>query len=241
MARPRAPSREQTPAEPRRTRGRPAKLSEQIIIEGALALLTAITVNELTLARLAQSLDTSVMSLYNYFPNRDTLLEAVANHAFAQLELPPPGKRWRANLMAWLWAVQNHFDRFPVVTKIMGWDKKIPAAWLRVTVPVIRELKALGLQGEDLKFAVSWFLSSSTGLMLIEGIAPDFRNAASYAALGTLTSDEQNLLLQVRQFPTSVNRAELLDYGFRQIIAGLDPLLKARKSAPSKKAAKTVT
>lgn len=223
-------------SEGKRGRGRPSKLSEQIIINGALALLVNGTVEELTLSRLAQSLGTSVMSLYNYFPNRDALLEAVANQAFSQLVLPKPGKQWQDNLLAWLWAVQNHFDQFPVVTKMMGWDKRIPAAWMRVTVPVIRELKALGLQGEDLKFAVNWFLSSATGLMLIEGIAPDFRNSASYAALGSLTSDEQDLLLEVRQFPSPTNREDLLNYGFQQIIGGLGPLLKGRKIAPSKKA-----
>ncbi len=214
---------------PGRGRGRPAKLSELMIIEGALALLATGTAEELTLARLAKSLDTAVMSLYNYFPNRDALLEGVANHAFAQLELPPPGECWQTNLLAWLRAVQTHFDRYPVVAKTMGWERKIPAAWLHVTVPVLRELKKLGLNGPELSFAAHWFLSSATGLMLVEASAPAFRGSDAFAALAALPLDEQEILLEVRQFQGPLDRQALLDYGFRQIISGLEPLLPKKQ------------
>ena len=214
----------------RRARGRPPKLSPQSILDAALGLLAVGTIDELNLARVAEQLGASTMSLYTYFPNRDALLEALAAQAFSELELPPRGSQWRKNLLAWLWAVQRHFDQHPVVAKTMGWDGKVPAAWLRVSVPVIDELIGLGLRGEPLVFALNWFMSSATGLMLVEASAPAYRAPLSLGTLDTLSPHEQDTLIGLRRQWHTVDRERLLEYGFGHLLDGLAGLLPAQRN-----------
>jgi AcrR family transcriptional regulator len=218
----------------RRARGRPARLTASAVVDAALALLAHSSIEQLTLARVAERLGVSTMSLYTYFPSRDALLEAVANHAFAQLELPARGADWRENIRTWLWAVQRHFERHPVVAKTIGWDGRVPGAWLSVAVPVIDELQAQGLKGKPLVFALNWFMSSAVGLMLIELSAPAYRQPLSLGMLDGLPVHEQETLLSLRRQWHAIDRDELLEHGFEHLLDGLaallpDPEAKGRK------------
>jgi AcrR family transcriptional regulator len=215
--------------EPKRSRGRPARLSATAVVEAALALLSTESIEQVTLARIADRLGVSTMSLYTYFPNRDALLEAVASHAFEQLALPEADLDWRGNLRAWLWAVQRHFERHPIVAKTLGWDGRVPAAWLRVAVPVIKELQRQGLEGERLVFALNWFMSSAVGLMLTELSAPAYRDPFALGTLDKLSPSEQDTLLTLRQ-QWGVDRDKLLEFGFEHLLDGLATLLPVQGS-----------
>ena len=107
----------------------------------------------------------------------------------------------------------------------MGWDGKIPAAWVRVNVPVIVELQGLGLRDEALVFALNWFMSSATGLMLVEASAPAYRGPLSLGALETLSPHERDTLLDLHRHWQTVDRDRLLEYGFNHLLDGLAKLL----------------
>jgi len=208
-------------SEPKRSRGRPARLSSDAIVEAALSLLETGTMGDLTLSRIAESLGVSTMSLYTYFASRDALLEAVAAQAFSRLELPARGRRWQDNLLAWLWAVQGHFDRHPVVAKTMGWEGRVPAAWLHVSAPIIEEFQRLGFAGERLAFALNWFMSSAIGLMLVELAAPVYRSEPPAELLARLPPSEQDLFAMAW---APVDREALLEFGFRRLVDGVQAL-----------------
>ena len=71
------------PARPRSTRDRPAKapLSENAIVDAALAITKAEGLDAVTMRRVAAELDTGAASLYVYVRNRDELLRAMLDRA----------------------------------------------------------------------------------------------------------------------------------------------------------------
>jgi AcrR family transcriptional regulator len=91
----------QRSAQPRSTRDRPAKapLSQDAVVDAALAILKSDGLEAVTLRRVAAALDTGAASLYVYVSGRDGLLKAMQDRVTAAVELEPPDPaRWRAQL-----------------------------------------------------------------------------------------------------------------------------------------------
>jgi len=225
-------------AKPKRPRGRPARLSRQAIIDQAMLLLATRSADELTLTAVAAGLGTATMSLYNYFPNHEALLNAVADHAFSLFKVPKARARqsWQETMLAWLWALQRHCAQHPVVFKIIGLDGQVSPASIKVFAPVLQMLRELGLEGRDLAFASAWFTSHAVGLMLTEASAPAFRHPIALGHLEKLTPEEQETFLMMRAHTEQVTSEQVLEHGFRLIIAGVEQLLPAPKKTPRRNA-----
>src|SRR6202167_6841936 len=85
----------------RSTRDRPAKtpLSEDAVVDAALAILKSEGLEAVTMRRVAAALDTGAMSLYVYVSGREGLLQAMLDRVTATIELEAPNpSRWRAQL-----------------------------------------------------------------------------------------------------------------------------------------------
>jgi AcrR family transcriptional regulator len=90
-----------TPTHPRSTRDRPAKapLSEDAIVEAALAITQAEGLEAVTMRQVASQLDTGAASLYVYFANRDELLRAMLDRIAGTVPLVTPDPaRWREQI-----------------------------------------------------------------------------------------------------------------------------------------------
>jgi AcrR family transcriptional regulator len=89
----------------RSTRDRPAKppLSEEVVVDAALAILKSEGLDAVSMRRVATALDTGAGSLYVYVAGRDGLLQAMQDRVMATVKLDPPDPaRWRAQLHALL-------------------------------------------------------------------------------------------------------------------------------------------
>ena len=85
----------------RSTRDRPAKapLSEDVVVDAALAILKSDGLEAVTMRRVAATLDTGAASLYVYVSGREGLLQAMLDRVTATIELEAPDpSRWRAQL-----------------------------------------------------------------------------------------------------------------------------------------------
>jgi len=198
-------------------------------VEAALAQLSKDSLDKVTFASVAGTLGVTKMSLYTYFPQRDALLEAMTDRAFSQLDLPAVGAGWRAYLESWLWAVVRHFERYPEVSKTIGWNGRVPAAWMRVSVPVIDTLREEGLAGDDLVLIGNWFMSSAIGLMITETMAVSYRQPSSLAAASRLDPREQETLRLMHHEWTDADRERLLALGFTKLLDSLGELLSLRR------------
>jgi AcrR family transcriptional regulator len=213
----------------RRSRGRPAGLSREAIIASAMQLLLSCTSDELSFAMLAEHAGVATMTLYNYFPNREALLNAVADHAFSLLELPPARARqsWQKQLMAWLWAMQKHCKHHPVILKVMGFEGGVSNAWMAATTPAYRILRDRGLDGRRLAQVSSWFLASAMGLIIADTLMPAYRRPAGLAPLEAMDADTQEIHWLLRKHTADIGSDEWLEFGFQRLIASLEQVVEA--------------
>src|SRR5580704_7391894 len=91
-AEPGGPPHMKASSRPRSTRDRPAKapLSEEAIVDAALAILRAEGLEAVSMRRVAAALDTGAGSLYVYVAGRDGLLEAMFDRIVAAVKLETP-------------------------------------------------------------------------------------------------------------------------------------------------------
>ncbi|MEV5976600.1 helix-turn-helix domain-containing protein [Streptomyces sp. NPDC052114] len=109
---------------PRRM-GRPPMADREAVIAAALG----IGFSGLSMPAVGERLGVSHSTLYRYFPSRDALAAAAADHAVRAIEWPEAGDDWRAFLDATAWAHWSLHAANP------GLAKEITA--LRLTCPAL--------------------------------------------------------------------------------------------------------
>ena len=221
------------PGLPARGRGRPPRLSRGTIIQAALVLLDEMSIDRFSMGLLAKGLNAGVMTLYNYFPSRDAQLIAVADEIYSRFDHPAKGSCWQEEVRQWLWATVDLFQRYPVAMKLSLWDGHASPGWLRTWIPVVELIRAQGLTGPDLAFAVRWFTTSALGFITSQPPPPEHNNKRTTAHLHALTAYEAALLQDLQHDLLQVDRKAALTYGFTHIIAGLERIIAEAASAQS--------
>lgn len=210
---------------PRRRAGRPSRLSREIVISTALELLDDVGIEQFSITKLGKSLDATAMSIYTYFPSRDALLEAAADQVFAMFTPPPAMARWQDYILAWLDAITRHFDRFPVALRVLAWDEHISVSWLRAWVPALRVLHAQQPDPKRLAVTIEWFLTATIGFINAHLHGPKRMAALSADVLDLFGEEDRKILTAVQQQLGDPDESHRLQFGFRNLVAGLEALL----------------
>lgn len=204
--------------------GRPPRLSRKMVLDKAMQLLEEGPVEDFTMARVAASLDTVSMALYNYFPSRKALLAAVADHICLRFKMPPRKRNqsWQDTLWQWLWTFKKLSDEYPFVLKVMGVDGKSSPGWLRVTLTVSRTLHEIGFREHKLAVHSWMFCSNAIALVFNEREGSIFRSPISLSDIDELEPDEQDFLIMLRRYHSDIASEEVLELGFQGIIANVE-------------------
>ena len=83
---------------PPRRRGPRPRHSREDVARAAVAIADAGGLDAVTFRAIAARLGTGVMSLYNYVPDKQTLVYEMVELVSAELDLPEPGGDWRADM-----------------------------------------------------------------------------------------------------------------------------------------------
>ena len=141
---------------PRSTRDRPAKapLSEEAIVDAAVAILKAEGLEAVSMRRVAAALDTGAGSLYVYVEGRDGLLEAMFDRIIAavKLETPDPS-RWRAQLHHLLERLRTELVTHPGMAAATMVDPPRTEVAMRLLENILGILLAGGLGAQDAAWA----------------------------------------------------------------------------------------
>lgn len=227
------------PADPIKRRGRPARLSTDAVIRAALTLLDICPAEDFTMTRIAQALGTTTMALYRYFPSREALLEALADHVFAQFHMVvKPNATWQETLFAWQWTLKSHFEQHQTLHRLMAWNGRLSGAWLRVQMPAIEAIHSTGLRGRRLHDAVTWFMTDTVGLLTIgtadvllsfEGRGQAQQGYGSLDVADSLTylNPRQREIMQNDMIPniSAFDVDAMIEFGFRHLIRGIESML----------------
>ncbi len=71
-------------------------LSQERIAKTSLELIDQIGLEEFSTRRLGAALGCEAMAIYNHFPSKDALLDAVVDRLFREVIVPPKGPGWQA-------------------------------------------------------------------------------------------------------------------------------------------------
>src|SRR5687767_12177394 len=86
-------------------------LNRDVIVHAALRLIDAHGAEALTMRKLASELGIGAMSLYTYFPDKDTLLDAVVQAVLGEIETPTD------DTVGWQQRVTAHLASFRTVAR----------------------------------------------------------------------------------------------------------------------------
>lgn len=219
----------QAPA--RRSRGRPARLSREAVIEKAMELLAEVgTIEELTMTRIAQELGAVPMALYTYFPNRDALMEALSAETFSGFTYTAcPDDPWQLRLRGWLQALQEYLQRFPHLRRSIGWNNNVAVSstWPKLVLPVLDVLIERGLREQRLALAFNWFVESAMGFVILVSRSADYRQQFVSTSLSHLTDDERQKLAMLLPYLTTSSSDALIELGFQSLINQLERFFDA--------------
>jgi AcrR family transcriptional regulator len=141
---------------PRSTRDRPAKapLSQEAIVDAALAILKAEGLDAVSMRRVAAAVDTGAGSLYVYVDGRDGLLEAMFDRIIAavKLETPDPS-RWRAQLHNLLERLRAELIKHPGIAAATMVDPPRTEVALRLLENLLGILLAGGIDAQHAAWA----------------------------------------------------------------------------------------
>jgi AcrR family transcriptional regulator len=146
----------------RSTRDRPAKapLSEDAVVDAALAILQSDGLEAVTMRRVAAALDTGAASLYVYVPGREGLLQAMLDRVTATIELEAPGpSHWRAQLHSLLQRMYQALVAHPGIAAMTLVDPPTTEAVLRLTENLLGILLAGGLDPQDAAWVCDIFVT----------------------------------------------------------------------------------
>jgi AcrR family transcriptional regulator len=189
------PEQPSAPARPRsgRSSSRPAKLSRDGIVEGALTFLDREGWDSLTINALATQLGTKGPSLYNHVDSLEDLRRAVRirviDDIITMLNRVGEGRSRDDAVLVMAGAYRSyahhHPGRYSAFTRMPlgGDDPEYTAATRGAAAPVIAVLSSYGLDGEEAFFAALEFWSALHGFVLLEmtGVMDDIDTDALFS------------------------------------------------------------
>lgn len=157
-------------------------LTPEAIVDAALGILDEFGLADLSMRRVAGALDVKAGALYWHFPNKQSLLAAVADEVLADLDLEAPCVGWEEWLPAWAGRLRElllaHRDAAELVASAgaMGLGRVDPCAAGRAV------LQAAGLPADTADATMQAFLH------FVLGHVTEEQTQTQLVALGVLES-----------------------------------------------------
>jgi TetR/AcrR family tetracycline transcriptional repressor len=217
-----------------RGRGRPPRLSREQIVEAAVALLEREPGTALTIKRVAEAVGSAHMALYRYFPDRDTLLQAVADRVMARVQRSPPtGDTWQQQVRHWM---LNSLERLRPYSQLLPYMAATQQPEGLLTLGQLAAmLRPLALSDEDLALAVILIGSSTIAYASYETHRSPAEQIVAVLQDGlALRPEEERETVGplLPQFPSAF--ARLYDVVIDQTIATIEALAPAQRKAPGR-------
>lgn len=153
-----------------RGKGRPRVSSREKIVEAGLALAAADPSAAVSVVAIARKLGIAPMAIYNYFPNRDALMQELSAGLLDKMEIRvQTGTAAIEALAIWARGAREHFLCYPELLQILGYDNGYAsAAWLSGSRVVFQAMESLGYCGDELARAIRWYWNVVMSAITVE-------------------------------------------------------------------------
>lgn len=219
----------------RPSRGPKPSLSLAAIVEAGVRVASSEGLAAVSMARIAQELGASTMSLYRYVAAKEELLTLMVDAALGPPPPPQPHEDWREGLSRWTCGYHGRLSAHP-------WAVRVPisgapatpnqVAWMERALWVMRDT---GLSEED-KASVLLLLSGyvrNEATLTVELIAAGFMNDEAMRGysrlLAKLTDPDRfpaiHALLSAGVFDRADPPEKEFRFGLERILAGVEALI----------------
>jgi TetR/AcrR family transcriptional regulator, tetracycline repressor protein len=142
-------------------RGRPPRLSREEIATVVAEMLRGDPVAPLTMARAAEAIGASPMSLYRHFADRDDLVVEVIRHVMSEAHVGAPADApWPERVRAWMVAVYGQVAAHPQL--FQGSAFGASPAWLPDTAYLASVLDSAGFPDERQRAEAVYLIATTT-------------------------------------------------------------------------------
>ena len=183
----------EAPVRPRSTRDRPAKapLSEDAIVDAALAITRAEGLDSVTMRRVAAELDTGAASLYVYVRNRDELVRAMMDCVAGTVpRVAPDPERWREQVHDLMRGFREALEAYPGLASVLTGEAPTTENALAGAESLLGILLAGGITSQD----ASWAVDILMLIMTATATEADVRRAAG----NTTEADREDAVARIR-------------------------------------------
>ncbi|WP_314172640.1 TetR/AcrR family transcriptional regulator [Streptomyces winkii] len=205
-------------------------LSRERIRDAALELIDAEGIGSLSMRNLALRLDVRAASLYSHYPNKDAVLDAVANLLTRQVDTSAFERGWRAGLETWgrsyHAALSGHPNAAPVVAAGTGRREDFLA---------MADAVHGGLVGDGWPPRHATMIAASVKYLVIGAATTPF--ASGFADDTRVYLERYPNLVQAHLIPAHAEEidSDSFELALDSLLAGLEPLhasLTSGRSGP---------
>jgi TetR/AcrR family transcriptional regulator, tetracycline repressor protein len=185
-------------------------LSRDAIVAGAIELADCDGLEAVTIRRLAQHHNVTPMALYWHFEDKDKILDGIAEHLLADIDIPPlTDDPWRDQLKALMEAVLAGLRPHPNVADLVSTRVLESDAGLAIAERTLELLQRGGLPEDTAPEISGYLFASLVGMVTVEpgrrfGADPDERDDAIRVRTASL------LALSPRKYPNVVRAGSRL-------------------------------
>jgi AcrR family transcriptional regulator len=229
----------------RATRGPKAALTPEDVVQAAVAIADADGLSAVTMHAVAARLGFTTMALYRYFPNKETLLDAVIDAGTGQ---PPrfasPRADWRDEVTQWAMAKRAMLCARPWLAELPFVAAPHGPNWLSWLEAIADSLSRTGLHAQDIGAMLSIVDgytrgASDTAVSLARaearGISPAEWAAGVGADLGRAIGDPRfphfAAVITAPSAGRSRSLEESFEFGLQRVLDGI-ALYIAKGAAP---------
>ena len=145
-------------------------LTRELIVQASIALIERDGAKALSMRKIASELGVGVMSLYNHVPNKDALLEAVADSVLAGVSVADdPGLDWKRTARAMAAAFRATARRYPRTTHLVLTGSGGRTFGWRTAERALAGFDAAGFDGPTSVHAFRALTSYVFGAQMLEG------------------------------------------------------------------------
>lgn len=145
------------------------QLSRDSIVRAAVDMVERDGEDAVSMRRLAAELQCGVMSLYNHIPNKDALLDAVAEHIMADFRFAADaGADWREQARVLVRSFRSISRRYPRCINIVIMRQLNTAAGLQPLESALATARAAGFDGELAVRIMRTFVAYALGSLVNE-------------------------------------------------------------------------
>jgi AcrR family transcriptional regulator len=210
-------------------------LSRERISSTALQLIDTHGLDQLSTRQIGRALGCEAMAIYNHFPSKDALLDAVVDRIMRKVEVPPPGAGWVERVRGFARSYRSlariHPNAFPLVV-IRRFDTEGTRMLLDAMFGALLE------EGFEPRLAVQLFrtvgnYTGGTALDEIAGTNYAAKHASASQAVEGADAEQLARLSKVGPFLAPSHFDAIFESGLELILEGFQRLPTSPKANPA--------